>query len=148
MNKTRLVPLVTVALTLACSTDPSVDVGGQWDWAATFTSTSPPVTCVTSGSILLAQSSGGALSGLRSNTVVECEGGPDNLEQSLLRAANVIRAEVQGDRITMEIDFCEFEGTVRLDTLEGDVMSGTVQCQEGLVGIDQGVFTGTWQASR
>ena len=148
MNKTRLVPLVMVALTLACSTDPSVDVGGQWDWTATFTSISPSVTCVTSGSILLAQSSGGALTGLRSNTVVECEGGPDNLEQSLRLPANVIRAEVQGDRITMEIDFCEFEGTVRMGTPEGDVMSGTVRCQEGLVGIDQGVFTGTWRASR
>jgi len=62
--------------------------------------------------------------------------------------ANVIRASVQGVRITMEIDFCEFEGTVRLDTPEGDVMSGTVQCPEGLVGIDQGVFTGPWRASR
>jgi hypothetical protein len=147
MNKTYLAPLA-VALAVACGSDPNAQISGEWDWSATFTSEVLGVTCVTAGSLLLSQSSGGStVSGLRSNTDVACEGGPDNLEEALGQPAQVINSEVNGTSITMEIDFCDFDGTIMLDTPAGDVMSGTLVCQEGIP-LQPEVFTGTWEASR
>jgi hypothetical protein len=147
MNKTRLAPLAVV-LAVACGGDTNAEISGQWDWAATFTLEAGGVSCVTSGSLLLSQSSGGSrITGLRSHTEVACEGGPDNLEEALRQPGAVINSNVRGNVITMEIDFCEFEGTIMLDTPAGDVMSGTLECQDGL-SIQPGVFTGTWEASR
>lgn len=147
MNEMGLAPFA-VALALACGGDPSVRVGGQWDWAATFTSAAEGVTCVTTGDLLLSQSAGGSrITGLRANTEVACEGGLDLLEESLRLSAIVINSEVHGNVITMEIDFCEFEGTVMLGTPAGDVMSGTLVCPDGLPS-QPGVFTGPWEASR
>ena len=148
MNEKGLVPLA-VALALACgSTAPTVDVSGLWDWTATFTSTELSITCVTSGTILLAQSEGGGrVTGVRAAPVATCEGGPDTLEDRLQLPANVLNAEVSGNEITMEIAFCDYQGTVTMGTPNGDVMSGTIECPGGLAG-ESGLFTGTWEASR
>jgi hypothetical protein len=147
MNKTRFAPFA-VALAIACGGDPNAEISGQWDWAATFTSQAEGVTCITAGSLLLSQSSGGSrVTGLRSNSEVECEGGPDSIEDALRLGAPVNNGEVHGNVISMEINFCEFDGTIMLDTPAGDVMSGTLGCQDGLA-TQTGVFTGTWEASR
>ncbi len=148
MNEKGLAPLA-VALALACgSTAPTVDVSGQWNWTATFTSTEQSITCVTAGSILLTQSKGGSrVTGLRASPEVTCVGGSNTLEANLRFSANVMNAKVSGNEITMEIDFCDYRGTVTMGTPNGDVMSGTLECPDGL-SIEFGVFTGTWEASR
>lgn len=147
MNEKGLVPLA-VAFALACgSTAPAVDVTGLWDWTATFTSTQLSITCVTTGTILLSQSGGGRLSGVRAGPVATCQGGPDTLQDRLQLPANVLKAQVSGNEIKMEIDFCDYQGTVTLGTPNGDVMSGTIECPGGLAG-ESGLFTGTWEAGR
>ena len=148
MKKKWLAPMMTFAL--ACSTTaPSVDVSGLWDWTATFTSTQLSITCVTTGTtILLSQSrDGGRVTGMRAGPTATCEGGPDTLEDRLGFPANVLNAQVSGNMITMEIDFCDYEGTVTIGTANGDVMSGTLECAGGLAG-ESGFFTGIWKASR
>ncbi|MCZ6915859.1 MAG: hypothetical protein O7I93_03695 [Gemmatimonadetes bacterium] len=145
MKALRWVSVGILFALVACNSTPTIEVTGQWLWSSTFTSTSPAVTCTTSGSLLL--SSGTQFTGIRSNIEAECAGGPAGLEDQLKISANVVNANINGNVVTMEIDFCQHEGTVTLDTPSGDVMSGTHECPVGLVGAPQ-FFTGTWEASR
>jgi len=145
MRILRWVPLGTLFTLGACNSTPTIEVTGQWQWSSTFTSTVPAVTCTTIGSLLL--SSGTQFTGLRSNTEATCEGGPPELETTLKLSANIVNASIDGNVVTMEIDFCQHEGTVTLDTPAGDVMSGTHECPNGLAGAPQ-FFSGTWEASR
>ena len=148
MKKLRLLPFVVMGA-VACSSDPSVNVSGQWAWMSTFNSASEGITCVVTGDILLDQSiSGTMVIGRRAATDVDCGAGNPTLEQQLATNANVLNASVNGNTISMEINFCDYEGTVSLDTPTGDMMSGTFECANGLFGILVGVITGTWEASK
>ncbi len=145
MKILRWVPLGILFTMAACNSTPTIDIAGQWLWSSTFTSTEPAVTCTTSGSVLLSQ--GSRFTGLRSNTEATCQGGPPELEDQLRLSANIVNASIDGNVVTMEIDFCLHEGTVTIDTPAGDVMSGTHECPDGLLGAPQ-FFSGTWEASR
>ncbi len=135
-----------VLLTMvACSSTPEINLAGQWLWSSTFTSTAPAVTCTTAGSVLLSQ--GTQFTGLRSHHEATCQGGSTALEDVLKLSANIVNASIDGNVVMMEIDFCPHEGTVTLDTPAGDVMSGTHECPNGLIGAPQ-FFSGTWEASR
>ena len=145
MKILRWVPLGALFVLVACNSTPTIEISGQWQWSSTFTSTVPEVTCTTSGSILVSQ--GTQFTGLRSNTEATCTGASAGLEDQLRLSANIVNASISGNVVNMEIDFCPHEGTVTLDTPAGDVMSGTHECPNGLIGAPQ-FFSGTWEASR
>lgn len=147
MSKTSFVPLA-IALAVACGGEEPAHIAGEWDFGTSFASQDQSVSCVTIGSLLLAQTAGQErITGVRSNSTVTCQGGSANLEDALKIGANVINSKVQGNTVTMEISFCNFEGTIMLDTPTGDLMSGTLECPDGIP-TQSGLFTGTWEASR
>lgn len=147
MSKTCFAPLA-LALAVACGGEEPAYVSGEWDWETSFANQDQTISCVTSGNLLLAQTAGQErITGVRANTEVTCQGGSANLEEALSIGANVINSKVQGNTITMDIDFCDHEGTIMLDTPTGDLMSGTLECPDGIP-TQSGLFTGTWEASR
>ena len=141
MNILRCVPLLLVSVMACSSTAPEFDVTGQWDMLQTFTNGT--IICETVGDVLLKHPANGPrFTGQRATASQVCTGNPPD---GFIAAppAGVFNADVNGSRVTMEIDFCEFDGMLENESQ----MSGTLECRNGLGGVLE-VFTGTWQATR
>lgn len=141
MNILRYVPLLLVSVVACGNTAPELDVTGQWDMLQTFTNGT--IMCETVGDLLLNHPANGTrFTGQRATVSQVCTGNrPDGFDAA--PSAGVFNANVRGLRVTMEIDFCEFDGMLENESQ----MSGTLECPDGLGGVPD-VFTGTWQATR
>ncbi len=140
MNILRGVPLLLVSVMACSSTAPDFNVTGQWDMLQTFTNGT--IVCETVGDILLDHPSNGTrFTGNRATSSQVCTGNPPD-GFTAAPPAGVINASVEGSRVTMQIDFCEFDGMLENESR----MSGTLECPNGVGGVFD-VFTGTWQAT-
>ena len=141
MNILRYVPLLLVSVVACGNTAPELDVTGQWDMLQTFTNGT--IMCETVGDLLLNHPANGTrFTGQRATMSQVCTGNrPDGFDAA--PSAGVLNANVRGLRVTMEIDFCEFDGMLENESQ----MSGTLECPDGLGGVPD-VFTGAWRATR
>lgn len=128
------------ALFAACSTEPGGDVSGGWDIDESLTSQTG-ITCQLTGDMILSQGSNGArFEGQRARQGT-CMGAPAGYDPG--GVFGLTDGEVSGQNVSFGMDFCVYEGTISEPN-----MSGTVQCDQGLSGLQSEVFSGTWQATR
>jgi hypothetical protein len=124
----------------ACSTEPGGDVSGAWEISESVT-TQGGVSCQLTGDLILSQASNGSRFTGQDARKGSCTGAPTGFDPSGVVA--VLAGEVSGDKVTFEIDFCDYTGTLA----EPD-MSGTLSCSDGIGGLPGDPATGTWQATR
>ncbi len=128
------------ALFAACSTGPSSDVSGGWDVDESLTSQTG-ITCQLTGDMILSQGSNGTrFTGQRARQGT-CVGAPAGYDPG--GVFGMTGGDVSGQNVSFEMDFCKYEGIISEPN-----MSGTVQCDQGLNGLQSEVFSGTWQATR
>ena len=138
MRKTALT--LGVASLLGCATGPDVNVSGLWDLTE-IVSSQTGISCDAVGELLLSQSSNGSrFTGQRTRTGT-CTGAPAGF--TIAGAHNLIGGEVNGTRVSFEVDFCDYEGDVVTDS----EMSGSFSCPDG-ISQEPVLFTGTWRATR
>jgi len=128
------------ALFAACSTEPGGDVSGGWDVSESLTSQTG-ITCQLTGDMILSQGSNGTrFTGQRARQGT-CMGAPAGYDPG--GVFGITTGDASGQNVSFEMDFCMYEGTISEPN-----MSGTVQCDQGLSGLQSEVFSGTWQATR
>ena len=140
MTGSRIISFICISLVSCGTTEPALDITGLWDFTETVMSDT--ISCEATGGLVLSQfNNSPRLAGERTLNAQSCTEAPEGF--ALLPSATVLNAELQGSAITMELDFCFYEGTVETAT----VMSGTISCLNGLA-QQTTPFSGTWQASR
>ena len=128
------------ALFAACATEPGGDVSGGWDITESLTSQTG-ITCQLTGDMILSQASNGArFTGQRARQGT-CVGAPVGYDPG--GVFGITDGDASGQNVSFMTDFCSYEGTIAEPN-----MNGTVQCDDGLSGLQSEVFSGTWQATR